>query len=137
MKVMCGRCVREDLKVLLVEDRSLSDEVPAHAVCERHGLSLHNALASQSFSGIRLLVVVDGRERILFDYLRDTLTGLRDVAIIMERRQQERRGHLGAVREDRRQHDRRQRAGDAAAPWYRYVRFGQGWSEERCREPVP
>jgi len=131
MKVLCAQCLREGLA-----DSDHSSD--SRAMCERHGVSLGSALAEQSFPGVRLLVVVAAGERILFDYLRRVCAGLNDVGIIIERRQGDRRSAALTVDEDRRlQQDRRQRLSEAPEPWYRYIRFGGGWTEEHSRELAP
>ncbi|SRR6266581_4510487 len=124
MKVVCAQCFREGLS-----DADIPTE--ASAVCERHHVSLRSAAAEQPFGGIRLLLVVAAGEQALFDYLRRACAGLNDVALIMERRGSERRADARLVDEDRRSHDRRQQVAEAQAPWYRYLRFGAGWVEER------
>ena len=130
MRVVCAQCLREG-----VSDPDNPTE--SRAFCDRHRVSLRSAMASHSFGGIRLLVVVAAGEQALFDYLRRACAGLEDVAVILERRGSERRADAQSVDEDRRSHDRRQRISDAPAPWYRYLRFGGGWVEERSREIAP
>lgn len=130
MKVVCAQCLKEGLS-------DQENPTGSYAVCTRHQLSLRSAAASHSFAGVRLLVVVAAGERILFDYLRRACAGLADVAIIMERRGPDRRGDARSVEPDRRSSERRQRISDAPAPWYRYLRFGGGWVEERSRELAP
>jgi hypothetical protein len=130
MKVVCAQCLREGLS-------DFDNPTETTVYCERHQLSLKSAMAWQPFTGVRLLVVVAAGEQVLFDYLRRACSGMADVAVIMERRQGERRSTESAVPTDRRSQDRRQLVTDAPAPWYRYLRFGGGWVEERSREMVP
>jgi len=127
MRVVCAQCLREGLS-------DPDNPTESHAVCDRHGVSLRSAMAAHSFGGVRLLVIVAAGEQVLFDYVRRACAGVNDVAIIMERRGSERRSDARSVDEDRRGQDRRQRITDAPAPWYRYLRFGGGWTEERSRE---
>jgi hypothetical protein len=124
MKVVCAKCFREGIF-----------EKPAEAppACQRHQVSLRSAAAVQPFEGIRLLLVVSAGEDVLFDYLRRAYAGTSDMAIIMERRHGERRLAEVTVPTDRRLQDRRQQISDVEAPWYRYLRFGIGWIEERSR----
>lgn len=130
MKVVCAQCLREGLS-------DFDNPTEATVYCRRHQLSLKSAMASEPFSGVRLLVVVAAGEQVLFDYLRRACAGMADVAVIMERRHGERRATESAVSMDRRSQDRRQSINDAPAPWYRYLRFGGGWVEERSREMAP
>jgi hypothetical protein len=124
MKVVCAQCFREGVSEKIAE---------ALPVCQRHQVSLRSAAAPHRFEGIRLLLVVPAGEEVLFDYLRRAYAGTSDMAIIMERRHGDRRLAEVAVPRDRRVQDRRQEITDAEAPWYRYLRFGIGWIEERSR----
>jgi len=129
MQVICAWCRREGRPALLGEKPPLDDPSETHSVCERHRRRLLEALEAKSFPGIRLLVVVSAREQALYDYLTRVLTGVKDVAVIMERRQRERRREGHEATEDRRRRDRRQRRADAPATWYRFVRFGRAASD--------
>ena len=129
MQIICAWCRREGRPALLGHKPPFDDPSETHSVCERHRRRVLDALEAESFPGVRLLVVVGARERALYDYLTRALAGLQDVAVIIERRERERRrpGHDSA--EDRRRRDRRQRRAYAPTTWYRYVRFGRPATE--------
>ncbi len=129
MQVICAWCSGEGRPALLGEKAPFDDPSETHSVCERHRRILLESLESQTFPGIRLLVVVSSRERALYNHLTRVLKGLKDVAVIMERRERERRRKGQEATDDRRQRDRRQRRGYSPATWYRYIRFGRASPE--------
>lgn len=125
MQVICAWCRREGRPALLGEKPPFDDRSETHSVCERHRRRVLEALEAESFPGVRLLVIVANRERALYDHLSRVLGGVKDVAVILERRLGERRRKGPGEVHERRRRDRRQRRGYSPATWYRYVRFGR------------
>lgn len=94
-------------------------------MCPLHRSRALEAVPSRSFPGVRLLVVVGSRDARLYEYLRRDCSGLREIAVIVERRLRERRLARLRVPDERRRRERRQRLVGSYALGCKYIRFGR------------
>jgi hypothetical protein len=124
MKAVCAWCQQEGRSGVLGDREPLDDPSETHGVCARHSEKLVEQLPSVSFPGIRMLIVVRRTEHALFDHLAQSLAALPDVAVILDRRQRERRQTPGDPATERRRVGRRIRTAPFSSLGYLVVRFG-------------
>jgi hypothetical protein len=125
VKVICAWCRREGKPGFIGERDPLDNPDETHGICGLHAKRVIEALPSQSFPGVRLLVVVSPKEADLARYLEDSFATISDVKVIVDRRRGEcRRTSVATAVE------RRRRAGRVSPLGYRLVRFG-------ARRPIP
>src|SRR5262249_36225605 len=124
MKAVCAWCQGEGRSGVLGDREPLDDPSETHGVCARHSEKLIEQLPSLSFPGVRMLIVVRRTEAALFTHLTESLAGLSDVAVILDRRQRERRQTPSAPANERRGANRRVRTAPFSNLGYLIVRFG-------------
>ena len=124
MREVCAWCKSEQSDVAIEPPPSLGDLMETHTICERHARELIAQLPSRSFPGIRTLVVVRRAEAELYEHLTSALSGVKDVAVIVDRRERERRRGAQAVRAERRRVNRRVRKMEFSGFGYFVVHFG-------------
>jgi hypothetical protein len=124
MKVVCAWCQQEGRSGVIGEREPVDDPTETHGVCAVHAERLLEQLPSMSFPGIRMLIVVRRTESGLYDHLSRALGPLADVAVILDRRQRDRRQTPGTPETERRRGDRRVRTSPFSSLGYLSVRFG-------------
>src|SRR6266850_3625519 len=124
MKVVCAWCQREGRGRVLAEREPLDDPTETHGMCARHSEEMIGQLPSPSFPGVRMLMVVRRTENALYDHLTQSLAALPEVAVILDRRQRERRQTPTVVATERRRTNRRIRTAPFSSLGYLVVRFG-------------
>jgi len=124
MKVVCAWCQREGRHRVLAEREPLDDPTETHGMCPRHSEEMIAQLPSPSFPGVRLLIVVRRTEQALFDHLTESLTSLPEVAVLLDRRQRDRRQTPSVVATERRRTSRRIRTAPFSSLGFLIVRFG-------------
>ena len=97
MKIVCAWCKQEGRSAVLGEREPFDDPTETHGVCSVHSAKLMEQLPSASFPGIRMLVVVRKAETDLFEHLTRSFAGVPNVAVILDRRHEERRTTPGDV----------------------------------------
>lgn len=125
MKVTCAWCQRDGRPANLGERDPLDDPTETHSICRRHLLEQVRGLASHSFPGVKLLLVVRPGESALYERLRREFGGVRGVKVILERRRGERRRAQQSVPREERSDERRIRRGALSARGYIKIRFGR------------
>ncbi|MBI2218711.1 MAG: hypothetical protein HYU51_15590 [Candidatus Rokubacteria bacterium] len=126
MRVVCAWCRREAKPALIGEREPLDDPQETHGICRAHAGRIANELPSRSFPGVRVLLVVAPSETSLYRYLERSFATVRDVKVIVDRRQGDRRCRRAPVDIERRRGERRLRSGVPSPLGYRIVRFGAG-----------
>ena len=134
MKVVCAWCKQEGRTGMLGECEPFDDKTETHGICARHSQTLVEQLPSASFPGIRVLVVVHRNDTRLYQHLIRSFASLRDVAVILDRRENERRKMPGEGGVDRRRANRRIRKSEFSSLGYYVVRFGP--KREPAAEPI-
>ena len=124
MNVVCAWCRQEGRGGVLGQREPLDDPTETHGVCAVHSERLLEQVPSTSFPGIRMLLVVRRTETALFDHLTRSLAAVPDVAVILDRRQADRRRTATDVAIERRQGNRRVRTSPFSSLGYLVVRFG-------------
>lgn len=124
MKVVCAWCKQEGRRSQLGECEPFEDQTETHGICARHSQTLVEQLPSASFPGIRVLIVVHRAETALYDHLVRSFSTLRDVAVILDRRENDRRKIPGEGIVERRRTSRRIRNAEFSSLGYYVVRFG-------------
>ena len=124
MREVCAWCKSEQSDVAIGPPLSLVDLRETHTICERHARELIAQLPSRSFPGIRTLVVVRRTEAALYRHLAAALSGVKDAAVIFDRRERERRREGQAVTAERRRVNRRIRKTEFGGFGYFIVHFG-------------
>jgi len=124
MKVVCAWCKQEGRTGVLGQREPIDDPTETHGVCAVHAERLIEQLPSMSFPGIRMLLVVRRTETALYDHLTQSLAPLPDVAVILDRRQRERRQTPADPATERRRAARRVRTSAFSSLGYLIVRFG-------------
>ena len=124
MKVVCAWCQQEGRTGVLGQREPIYDPTETHGVCAVHAERLIEQLPSMSFPGIRMLLVVRRTETALYDHITQSLAPLPDVAVILDRRQRERRQTTGDPATERRRANRRVRTSSFSSLGYLVVRFG-------------
>jgi hypothetical protein len=123
MKIFCAWCERDGLPAFLGEREPLNDLTTTHGICPRHMAQVLGSLASGSFPGVEILVIVRPSDRALFEHLLWATSGVPDIRAIMERRQGERRRRDEAAVNERRGRERRLMQGQVSAMGYTMVRL--------------
>lgn len=136
MRAVCAWCKQEGRETLLGEREPADDPTETHGICARHSEQVVERLPSTSFPGIRLLIVVRRTETALYEHLTRAFAGLRDVAVILDRRHGDRRQSPAIVPTDRRRVSRRIRNAQFSALGYLTVRFGPKIEPWPGRGPV-
>lgn len=136
MKVVCAWCKQEGRDALLGECEPFDDPSETHTICPRHSEQLVAQLPSVTFPGIRILYVVRRTDTALYHYLARSLTGLPGVAVILDRRERERRTTRGDVPTERRHANRRIRRVRFSSLGYLVVRFGPERDTRLTVEPL-
>jgi hypothetical protein len=135
MKVVCAWCKQEGRDALLGECAPFDDPTETHTICPRHSEQLVAQLPSVTFPGIRILYVVRRNDTALYRYLAHSLAGLPGVAVILDRRERERRIAPGDVPIERRRANRRIRRTRFSSLGYLVVRFGPEREGRLAPEP--
>src|SRR5262245_49303922 len=107
MKVVCAWCKKEGRRAQLGECEPFEDQTETHGICARHSQILVEQLPSASFPGIRVLIVVHRTETELYSHLVRSFSTLRDVGVILDRRENDRRKMPGEGVVERRRAIRR------------------------------
>jgi hypothetical protein len=136
MKIVCAWCKQEGRSAILGEREPFDDPTETHGVCSVHSAKLMEQLPSASFPGVRMLVVVRKTETELFEHLTRSFAGVPNVAVILDRRHEERRQTPGDVDRERRQTERRIRKSQFSGLGYFIVRFGVRHQEAFTLPPV-
>ena len=136
MKVVCAWCQKEGRNGVLGEREPFDDTTETHGVCAMHSEKLIEQLPSISFPGIRMLLVVHRTEVALYDHLNRSFAALADVAVILDRRQGDRRTTPGNVATERRRANRRIRKSRFSSLGYLVVRFGPKHQEAFTLQPL-
>jgi hypothetical protein len=136
MKVVCAWCKQEGRFAVLGEREPFDDPTETHGVCSVHSAKLMEQLPSASFPGIRMLIVVRKTETELFQHLTRSFTSVPNVAVILDRRQDERRKTPGTVDSERRRTERRIRKSQFSGLGYVIVRFGAKRQDALTLPPV-
>jgi hypothetical protein len=124
MKVVCAWCKHEGRSGFLGECEPFDDVSETHGICARHSQSMMEQLPSMSFPGIRVLIVVHHSDTALYHHLTRSFASLRDVAVILDRRENERRKMPNEGDLERRRANRRIRRSEFSSLGYYVVRFG-------------
>jgi hypothetical protein len=102
----------------------LDDTSDTHGICERHQQLVFEAFPSKSFPSIRWLFIVARGDVARYEHQARILRDVSGVAVIMDRRQAERRRRsTGSVTPERRRVDRRVRTTEMNSLGYALVRF--------------
>lgn len=109
---------------MLGECEPLEDKTESHGICPRHSQTLLEQLPSVSFPGVRVLIVVHRNDEALFKHLTRSFASLRDVAVVLDRRESDRRKLPGEAALDQRRSSRRIRSAEFSNLGYYVVRFG-------------
>jgi hypothetical protein len=117
MKVVCASCEREGKPSYLGECEPYDNPETTHGTCSRHKEQALEALPSQSFPDVEMLIVVRRNDTDLYEYLLRRFAGVRGVRVIPERRQADR--SAGEHVRD----ERRIRQGTVSTLGYTVVRF--------------
>ena len=136
MKVVCAWCKQEGRNGLLGECEPFEDKTESHGICARHSQTLLEQLPSVSFPGIRVLLVVQRSETALYHHLTRSFASLRDVAVILDRRETDRRKMPGEATVDQRRSSRRIRNAEFSSLGYYVVRFGPQRETQSAAEPL-
>jgi hypothetical protein len=123
MRVVCAWCKQEGRDALLGECEPFDDKTETSGICIRHCEKMVEQLPSVTFPGIRILFVVRRTEATLYHHLTQLLVELPDVAVILDRRQRERRETRSAAATERRRSNRRLRGARFSSLGYLVVRF--------------
>ena len=134
MKVVCAWCKQEGRSGLLGECEPYADTTETHGICSRHSQTMVEQLPSASFPGIRVLIVIHRSEAGLYEHLTRSFESLRDVAVILDRRDHERRKMPTEGGVERRRANRRIRKSEFSSLGYYVVRFGP--EREPAAEPI-
>jgi hypothetical protein len=134
MKVLCAWCKQEGRSGLLGECEPFDDPAETHGICSRHSQTMVEQLPSASFPGVRVLVVVHHTENDLYQHLTRSFAGLRDVKVIVDRRENDRRKMPGEGGVERRRANRRIRKSEFSSLGYYVVRFGP--AREAATDPI-
>jgi hypothetical protein len=117
MKVVCALCEREGKPAYLGEREPYDNPATTHGICPRHKEQALEALPSQSFPDVEMLIVVRPNDTDLYEYLLRRFAGVPGVRVILERRRADRR--VG----ERVPNERRIRQATVSALGYTVVRF--------------
>ena len=134
MKVVCAWCKQEGRSGQLGECEPFDDKTETHGICGRHSQTMVEQLPSASFPGIRVLVIVHRNDTGLYEHLIRSFATLRDVAVILDRRENERRKMPVEGGVERRRANRRIRKSEFSSLGYYVVRFGP--EREPAAEPI-
>jgi hypothetical protein len=134
MKVVCAWCKQEGRSGLLGECEPFDDPAETHGICSRHSQTMVEQLPSASFPGVRVLIVVHHTENDLYQHLIRSFASLRDVKVIIDRRQNDRRKMPGEGGVERRRANRRIRKSEFSSLGYYVVRFGP--TREAATDPI-
>src|SRR5262245_31290241 len=121
---------------MLGEREPLDDPAETHGICLWHAGKIVEQLPSTSFPGIRLLIVVRRTELQLYDHLVRSLVDLPGIAVILDRRERERRRAPRDVAIERRQVNRRIRRTWFSSLGYLVMRFGPEHGGSFSDEPT-
>jgi hypothetical protein len=124
MKVVCAWCKQEGRGGMLGECEPFDDKSETHGICGRHSQTMLEQLPSHTFPGIRVLLVVHHSEPGLYEHLTRSFATLRDVAVVLDRRLNERRKMPPEGVIERRRANRRIRRSEFSSLGYYVVRFG-------------
>src|SRR5437870_11979278 len=91
MIVTCAWCQNEGKPATLGERAPLDNPAETHGICRRHTIDLLNRMPSRSFPGVRVLLVVSGKENALYEHLQRELAGVDGVNVMRDRRLGDRR----------------------------------------------
>jgi hypothetical protein len=136
MKVVCAWCKQEGRNSLLGECEPFEDKTESHGICARHSQTLLEQLPSVSFPGTRVLIVVQRNDMDLYNHLVRSFASVRDVAVILDRRETERRKLPGEASVDQRRSSRRIRSAEFSNLGYYVVRFGPERERPSAAEPL-
>jgi hypothetical protein len=122
---MCAWCEREGRPGFIGIREPVEDTGITHGICTRHKLIMLSRLPSVSFPGIDRLYIVPRNQPTLYRHLRETLSPVPGIEVIVDRRVGQRRAQAdrGQRCGERRQADRRQRNVEAHSLGYTVVRF--------------
>jgi hypothetical protein len=124
MKVACAWCEREGSRGFLREREPFDDPRETHGICRHHRERVLHELSAPDFPDIDLLIVVDRKEALLYEYLCRNFAQIRGVGVILERRERDRRTTTIGVNTERRvREDRRRRTGIRSIAGYRAIRL--------------
>jgi len=115
-------CEREGKPAYLGEREPYDNPATTHGICPRHKEQVLEALPSQSFPDVEMLIVVRPNDTDLYEYLLPRFAGVPGVRVILDRR-------VDRPVNDRERDERRIRQGTVSALGYTVVRFK--------REPRP
>lgn len=136
MKIICAWCKQEGRGGVLGEREPIDDPTETHGVCALHAEKLIEQLPSPSFPGLRMLIVVRRTEIALYRYLTQSLVAVPNAAVILNRRERERRKTPGPVVTERRRVNRRIRRSEFSSLGYLVVRFGPEHQEALTAPPL-
>lgn len=132
MRAICAWCRAEGAPADLGEREPLDDPVETHGLCERHLAEFLAAAPARPSAGLRLLIVVKGGDRSLYEHLTWAMAEVTGVQVLMERRRGQRRGAARPVSRDRRQADRREPRSVVQSIGCTFVRFSPAYSAPRA-----
>ena len=136
MRVVCAWCKQEGRTALLGECEPFEDKTESHGICARHSQTLLEQLPSVSFPGVRVLLVVQRNDEALFKHLTRSFASLRDVAVVLDRRESDRRKLPAETTVDQRRSSRRIRSAEFSNLGYYVVRFGPERETGSAAEPA-
>jgi hypothetical protein len=125
VKVICAWCQRQGRTGFLGYREPLADMSVTHGICPEHYEAVLAMLPAPSMLGVEMLIVVKRGEVGLYRYLTGSLTGVRGVTVVVERRWRDRRQQARPVMQERRLVQRRARRGRVSLMGYRIVRFSR------------
>jgi hypothetical protein len=117
VRVVCASCEWEGKPSYLGEREPYDNPATTHGICPRHKEQALEALPSQSFPDVEMLIVVRRTDTDLYEYLLRGFAGVPGVKVILERRQPDR------PVDKREGKERRIRQGTVSALGYIVVRF--------------
>jgi hypothetical protein len=123
MRVICAWCQQEGRSGLLRVREPLDDTSETHGICERHQQEVFEGLPSTSFPSTRWLFIVPAKDSASYAHMKRLLANVSGAAVIVDRRQSERRRASGAATPERRRLDRRVRRPQSSSLGYSLIRF--------------
>jgi hypothetical protein len=123
MQVICAWCRLEGRPGVLGQREPLDDRSETHGICDRHQQAVLATLASPSCPSLEWLFIVPANDQALYEHMVRLLQGVGGVAVILDRRQSERRQVSMPTATDKRRDERRVRRPERSSLGYSVVRF--------------
>ena len=123
MQVICAWCQLEGRSGVLGQREPLEDPSETHGICERHQQAVLATLPSRSCPSLERLYIVSARDPALYEHMVRLFQGVAGVAVIVDRRQSERRRVSMPTTIEHRREERRVRHPERSSLGYSVVRF--------------